>query len=116
MTMPPMAQRLRDYILGIQKEAERHQPIQPELAAVANWLRGNTAALDSLVKLLHYRVEGRAQLPVSSNPHEVLVDVGRDREAREFARLLSSLYSSPVSLGSTEEYERGSQTDRGPGS
>lgn len=113
LTIPPMAQRLKDWLRGAHEASIEAMPLPKEVADVLSWLRGDEARCATLVNLLNYRVDGRGLLPIPSNPHEVMVNVGRDREARELARLLLSLCSSPVPSGSTdEEHERGS-TDRG---
>lgn len=111
MNLPPMAQRVRDWIFAAQQAVLVEAPVPPNDAAVLSWLRGDRPRCETLVNLLNGRVDGRGLLPIPSNPHEVMVNVGRDREARELARLLSSLCTSPVDSGSMDVYER----DRGPG-
>ena len=95
-----LAESVAHWIAGVQ--AATAVIIPPKEKAVADWLSGNRVACESLVNLLNSRVEGRGLLPVPSNPHEAMVNVGRDREARELARLLLSLEQAPVSEGNGE--------------
>ena len=101
-TVPPKRQRIlqrQEEILA--REAHKLPVLTPIERNVAVWLAGNNAALDSLVELLRDRIEGRGALPVPSTPHQVVVEAGRDSEARQIIDELRRLYATPV--GSLEQ-------------
>lgn len=102
-TVPP---KRRQRILTRQAEilaeqAGRLPQLTPIERNVAIWLAGNEAALNSLIELLRDRIEGRGALPVPSTPHQVVVEAGRDSEARQIIDELRRLHATPV--GSLEQ-------------
>ena len=94
-----LAEQVAEWVAGLRAGQTVAPRLPADQASVASWLRGDERRLKTLTDLLHGRVEGRGLLPTPSNPYEVMVNAGRDAEARELARLLLLLCTSPVQLG-----------------
>ena len=97
-TIPPahaIRQRIANWLVN-----EKPQLILPELSreqgAVADWLRGDTSRLESLLNLFRARIEGRGTLPIPSNPNDAMIRTAMDAEARSIMAELRLLHNAPV--------------------
>lgn len=86
------------------KIGARRAELTSEQAAVANWLRGNVTAINSIRELLNARVEARGSSPIPSDPNAALTDKARDYECRAIMGELVALFNSPMpSLNTGDE-------------
>jgi hypothetical protein len=70
--------------------------MSPAQYGVSGWLSGDKAKLSSLLELLHARIEGRGQMPIPSNPHDAVVRLSADAEARMIMSELTFIATRPV--------------------
>lgn len=99
-TIPPAAkvrQKLAEWILGQRAERAKDAPrLTPEQYDVAGWL--DKEKLDSISRLLRARIEGRGSMPVPSNPHDAVVRIAADAEARMIISELTYIVSQPATV------------------
>ena len=99
-TIPPASairKKLSQWILGQQAERAAEAPrMTPEQYGVAAWL--DKERLESLSRLLYARIEGRGAMPVPSNPHDAVVRVAADVEARMIIAELTFCATQPAAV------------------
>ena len=108
MTVPPgmrgKAQKVSDYVRNmvpfIRKKATAEE------LDLGVHLRGNEGLHESLQKLIHSRIEGRARLSLPSTPSECMISMARDREAQWIQAKLQEVYLSPVMQEIEQEGEQ----------
>lgn len=100
-----MRPRVTDHVVDLlqNRTLDPKMDMTQEESVVADWLRGDEMRLNTLLKMLAARIEGRGLLPAPSTPNDVAMMYGRDREAREIMNTLVELFAAPVTLGSDEE-------------
>lgn len=98
MTEPPVGvrERLADVVRGMRNTFVRRKEFTPEERTVAIHLRGNEVLYKALASILESRIEGRAHLPVPSNPQECMASMVRDKELRWVLAKLDSIYRAPL--------------------
>lgn len=105
-TVPPMhavRKKLAQWLTE-PKEFESHvRALTPAQREVSQWLMGDKARLDTLIGLLHARIEGRGSMPFPSNPHDAVVRLAADAEARMIIAELTSIATQPVINPGIEE-------------
>jgi hypothetical protein len=67
-----------------------------EFGQIAVHLRGNEDLYEGLKSMISSRIEGRANLPVPSDPLECMRRLAMDKEASIVLAQLESIYTSPV--------------------
>ena len=96
-TIPRNTRSLTAAVLDFgRKRLSRRNSLTPEQAHVADWLRGNVKAMESIRNLLAARTEGRALSPIPSNPTDALIDKARDYEVRSILAELVGIFESPL--------------------
>lgn len=83
------------------------QTMTPEQYEVSGWL--TQGHVTSLSKLIRARIEGRGQMPVPSNPHDAVIRLSADAEARMIMSELTYIAGHPaiMSTPGIEESEDG---------
>jgi len=109
-TIPPKfrmgAQRVSDMVRGMFPRMRGGiSPVESDLRV---HLRGNEKLFDSLNSLIVSRIEGRARLPLPSDPLQCYGSMARDKELRWLLSRLDEMYHAPVNEQS-DEYEYGEQ-------
>lgn len=96
-TVPPRPKSLANNVIEFARRA-LHRPVVLTDAqkAVADWLRGNRQAAESLRNLILARCEGRASSPIPSDPTSALIDKARDFEDRSIATEIMAICNLPV--------------------
>ena len=99
MTVPPgfkgMPGRVADMVRNMTPFV-RGDRLSPDERALGVFLRGNTELLGVLSNIIQSRIEGRANLPVPSDPIDCKAMVDRDSELRWLLRRLEFVHASPV--------------------
>ena len=73
----------------------RHELSRQE-GSLAPHLRGNAALFTALTELITSRIEGRARLPLPSNPQACYAIMAMDKELRLLLARLERVYHSPI--------------------
>ena len=98
-TIPPVTairKKLAQWLTE-QNSVETLAPtMSPAQYGVSGWLSGDRAKLSSLIELLRARIEGRGQMPIPSNPHDAVVRLSADAEARMIMSELTFIATRPV--------------------
>lgn len=99
MTIPPniasAPRRVADYVRD--RITKWRNPLSPDEMNLAPHLRGSEALYDALTRLIESRIEGRAKLPVPSDPLVCKAMLERDNELRWLLSRLDAVYHSAVS-------------------
>lgn len=81
------------------------QSLSREETQLGIYLRGNKELFQSLCKIIQFRIEGRANLPLPEKPIECMERIARDKELRWFLSRLEFVYRSPVVQGPESQGE-----------
>ena len=98
-TMPPMArvrQKLADWLVEKKNEQVASPSLTPAQYELAGWITPEIVA--KFQTYLHSRIEGRGQMPVPSNPHDAVVRLAMDAEARLIMSELAYVVSQPANV------------------
>lgn len=98
MTIPRgfqnVSQRVSEMVMGmVPKFRQSFSKDETELAV---HIRGNESLYNSLANLIKSRIEGRAHLPLPSNPLDCHSSMARDRELQWLLSRLEFIYHSPA--------------------
>ena len=98
MTIPPALRsvmpRVADMVRGM---FPSYKPsLSPDEQTLAIFLRGNRELYDALVSVIKVRTEGRAKVPLPSNPMDCMVSMARDKELRWLLSRLEAILHSPA--------------------
>lgn len=94
MTVPKPFMRVADMVRDL--IPRMRVMLTPEESALAPHIRGNEPLLKALNALILARIEGRAHVPVPTDPVECKCLMAMDRELRWVLNRLDFVYRSPV--------------------
>ena len=98
MTIPPafrsVIPRVADMVRGMFPAFRNSLSADEQTLAI--FLRGNRELYDALVNVIKVRTEGRAKVPLPSNPMDCVVSMARDRELRWLLSRLEAIMHSPA--------------------
>ena len=94
MTMPRSVQRVADMVREWLPTLRYHLTVEEQ--QLATLIRGNEALVGSLESFVLARINGRANLPESSDPLECRVRAAKDYELRWLMNRIRFVQKSPI--------------------